>query len=74
VPVHGRRLRLVTVGPTGRSIRDSGKTAVHRSEHPGVGSTRSLIQELCVNNPAEILLTFRLVTPEVCAMSEKWAV
>jgi hypothetical protein len=32
---------------------------------------RLLIEELRVNGRAEILPTYRLVTPEVCAMSEK---
>jgi hypothetical protein len=32
---------------------------------------RLLIDELRVNSRAEILPTYRLVTPEVCAMSEK---
>jgi hypothetical protein len=32
---------------------------------------RLLIEELRVNGRAEILPTYRVVTPEVCAMSEK---
>jgi hypothetical protein len=32
---------------------------------------RLLIEELCVNGRREILPTYRVVTPEVCAMSEK---
>jgi site-specific DNA recombinase len=35
---------------------------------------RLLIEELRVNGRAQIQPTYRLVTPEVCATSEKWAV
>ena len=34
---------------------------------------RLLIQEIRVNGRAQVQPTYRLLTPEVCATSEKWA-
>ena len=38
---------------------------------PGAFHLRLLIEELRVNSRAEIQPTYRIVTPTVCAMSEK---